>query len=258
MRTNASLVNNVRLFVFAHQDDEFGVFQSIKQAVIEGKRVYCAYLTDGGARTSPAQRNKESLSVLSKLGVDSNDVFFVGESLGIKDGYFIHHMNSAIAWLDDWFSNYENIEFIYVPAWEGGHHDHDALHAVTVFSAHKKNLLQRVRQFPLYNAFSCLGPMFKVLTPLLENGELIKHHISWRNRLFFTQLCFSYPSQFKTWLGLLPCVTLHFFRHGVEFNQPVSLERLLNRPHNGPLYYEKRKFLSWDEMERKINTSIRI
>jgi LmbE family N-acetylglucosaminyl deacetylase len=35
------------LFLFAHQDDEFGVYQRILECRRRGLRVVCAYLTDG-------------------------------------------------------------------------------------------------------------------------------------------------------------------------------------------------------------------
>lgn len=240
------------LFIFAHQDDEFGVFQCIKQAIRDGQHVCCAYLTDGGLHSLPARRNQESLYVLTQLGVNESDIFFAGEKLSIKDGNLVQHLNVAAAWLQNWLANYSTIKFIYVSAWEGGHHDHDALHAITLLVAYEKNILHHVRQFPLYNTHACPGPLFRVFSPLLENGALTKRKIPWRNRLHFMRLCFSYPSQAKTWLGLFPFVMLHYLLHGVELSQPVSLERLLSRPHPGPLYYEKRNFLSWQNMRLKI------
>ncbi|HAK90971.1 MAG TPA: PIG-L family deacetylase, partial [Massilia timonae] len=40
-------IEPVALFLFAHQDDEFGVFERIATLRRQGVRVACAYLTDG-------------------------------------------------------------------------------------------------------------------------------------------------------------------------------------------------------------------
>lgn len=242
--------NNTRLFVFAHQDDEFGVFQCIKQAVQEGEHVYCAYLTDGGPHR--VQRNRESLYVLAQLGVHASHVFFAGETLGIKDGFLEQHLLIAAAWVKNWFSKYTSITSIYIAAWEGGHPDHDALHALTLYVANQVNLLQYVWQFPLYNNHACRGHFFKVLSPLLKNGIPRQRLIPWRNRLHFLRLCLCYPSQAKTWLGLLPFVMHRYLFHGTELTQPVSLKRLLTPPHEGTLYYEKRGFSSWKSLNKRV------
>ena len=61
----------VALFLFAHQDDEFGVLQRIAHYRARGVRVACAYLTDGRtARAVSAERNAESRAVLQRLGYD--------------------------------------------------------------------------------------------------------------------------------------------------------------------------------------------
>lgn len=72
------------LFLFAHQDDECGIFQIIANELREGNHVYCAYLTDGDFNgVSPQRRNRESLNVLMKLGVQHQNVYFTGQELAI-------------------------------------------------------------------------------------------------------------------------------------------------------------------------------
>jgi hypothetical protein len=75
------------LFLFAHQDDEFGVFQKIVDELADGRNVYCAYLTDGvPIGRSPEKRNLESISVLMNLGVPRENILFIGEKFSIPDG----------------------------------------------------------------------------------------------------------------------------------------------------------------------------
>lgn len=242
------------LFLFAHQDDEFGVFQKLMDEQQQGHRVCCAYLTDGGfGGVSPVRRNEESLAVLQKFGVKEPDVSFAGQALSIPDGQLHGQLDAAARWIDAWLTGFPNITTIYVPAWEGGHHDHDALHAIVVLVAQMRGLLGQVRQFSLYNGYECVGQFFKVLTPLSLNGKPERTPIAWRDRLRFLAYCLSYSSQAKAWLGLFPFVLLHYLTRGEQVLQSVSLERIRQRPHAGALYYESRRFFTWEQMVAKLS-----
>ncbi|WP_373988817.1 PIG-L deacetylase family protein [Duganella sp. BuS-21] len=239
------------LFLFAHQDDEYGVFQAIEASLRLGRRVACAYLT-AGAHGSAARRNAESLAVLTGMGVAADDVVFAGDQLGIVDGTLPRHMETAGAWLADWLGGFQRVELICVTAWEGGHHDHDALHFLTAHAAAGLGLGAPLRQYSLYNAFQRSGPWFNVLAPLAANGAVERSAIGWPARLRHLALLGRYPSQWKTWLGLFPFVLWHYLRHGCQQLQPVALARLDQRPHDGPLYYENRRFYTWDAMQRDM------
>lgn len=237
------------LFLFAHQDDEFGVFQAILDEQRQAHRVCCAYLTDGGfGGISPVQRNLESLSVLQEFGATTQDVFFAGQALSIPDGQLHKHLQTALDWIDSWLSIFPEVTTVYIPAWEGGHHDHDVLHALVVHLAEERGILAKLRQFPLYNSYGCIGPFFRVLTPLPLNGVSEQTHIAWPDRLRFLRYCLRYPSQAITWIGLFPFVLMHYLLHGKQNLQTISLERIHQRPHAHALYYEKRGFFNWEQM----------
>jgi LmbE family N-acetylglucosaminyl deacetylase len=247
-------IEPVALFLFAHQDDEFGVFERITTLRRQGVRVACAYLTDGQtANSSAAVRNAESLAVLAQLGVEPEHVRFAGQELGIGDARLPLHLDAAGRWIGAWFDSFLPIESIHVTAWEGGHHDHDALHALTVLLAEERGLLARTWQYSLYQASGLPGPMFRVLAPMAANGPVESTPIAWAARRHYLRLCLSYPSQRNTWIGLFPFVLLHYLRRGVQTLQPVNPERLDERPHAGPLYYEKRKFFTWQQLSAAIS-----
>lgn len=247
------------LFLFAHQDDEFGVFQKIIDEQGGGNRVFCVYLTDGVFEgKSSRRRNRESVAVLTRLGVQEDDIFFAGHTLSIPDGGLPDHMSSATEWLKNWLGAGRSMAAIYVPAWEGGHQDHDALHAVAVMAARMTGLMKIVRQFPLYNGYKCSGPLFRVLLPLPENGTVDAVKVSWPSRLRFLRYCLAYPSQTISWIGLFPFVLLHYIFHGTQSLQAVSLERIRQRPHAGPLYYERRHFFTWEQMSNRLSESANI
>ena len=243
------------LFLFAHQDDEFGVFQKILDEHRQGRRVFCAYLTDGVvAGKSSARRNSEALAVLNNLGVKEEDIFFVGQELFIPDGSLLNHLQIASEWVASWLAINSMVMAIYLPAWEGGHHDHDALHAIGVVVAEASGRMDVLRQFPLYNRYKCGGPFFRVLHPIPMNGDIEVTNVPWTNRLRFLRYCLSYPSQTITWMGLFPFVLLHYVFYGTQALQAVSRERIRHRPHEGLLYYEKRQFCTWEKMFHRLSS----
>lgn len=245
----------VSVFLLAHQDDEYGVFESMLREREEGTRVQVAYLTTGVPRGgAPEVRNEESLRVLARLGVPPQNVYFAGAELGISDGTLHEHLPTVIDWLSNRFVCRQDVQRVYVPAWEGGHPDHDALHAAAVIAARESSATGRLRQFPLYNAHRCPGPFFRVMAPLADNGTVERLPIPWRRRLRFIGHCMSYPSQIKSWFGLLPFAALHYLIAGEERVQPVSDTRLGQRPHAGALYYEKRRFCTWSQMQHSLAT----
>lgn len=241
------------LFLFAHQDDEFGVFHRIGQCVREGMRVYCAYLTDGAyRRATSSQRNEESLAVLEQLGVQRQHVAFAGAEIGLADGRLPLHLTDAHAWLRTWLARFPDIDSIHVPAWEGGHQDHDALHALAVVLAHGGGMLERVRQYPLYHAHGCTHPMLRALAPLEANGPVSSTVIPKSERLRHLRLCLSYSSQRNAWALLFPFVAAHYAVRGTQQLQGVSVDRLVERPHAGSLYYERRGFYDWGRMRERV------
>ena len=248
----------VAAFLLAHQDDEFGVFESIAREVQSGARVIVAYLTTGvPAGASSATRNRESLAVLAQFGVGRAQVHFAGQDLGIEDGALYRRLPVAVRWLEAHLQEWGSGATVYLPAWEGGHPDHDGLHAAVVIAATRVGISARLWQFPLYNGFRCPGPFFRVMAPLPANGPPRRLAIPWRRRLRYIRHCMSYPSQAKSWLGLLPFAAVHYLFIGQERLQPVQRSLLLQRPHEGALYYERRGFARWAQVEGAIAACLR-
>ena len=256
MLSDHNISENYSLFFFAHQDDEFGVFQKIIDEINVGRRVMCLYLTTGVTKgQSSSIRDKESVLALMKLGVKEENILFLGTTLSISDQDLINHINTATEWITKWLEKINLIEAIYLPAWEGGHPDHDILHAIGIMVAYKKNLYSKCWQFSLYNAFKCIGPFYRVLFPISLNGPIHSSKISLHNRLKFMLICLCYSSQKVSWLGLFPFVFMRYLINGKQHIQPASIKRINERPHLGILYYEKRKFSSWENLSRAIQNA---
>lgn len=238
-------------FFLPHQDDEVAALHCIETALSQGMDVHCFFFTQGTTPEFNTQRNQESMSALTRLGVRQNNISFVGMSLGITDGQLQDHLYPLGKWLERALGKFRPHR-IWVPAWEGGHPDHDALHGAVVEIAARTNILDRVRQFPFYNGQNCPGPWFRVMHPLADNGPIDVQKILWKQRWKYMLQCFKYPSQAKTWLGLFPFVAAHLIFKGVQQTQCVVRERIWQRPHPGPLYYEKRGFSTWEKTQQKL------
>lgn len=232
-----------RLFLLPHPDDEFAVAGHLRDAVQTGDALQVVYLTDGGYSGQDVRvRERESLRVLARLGVASSSVVFLGREHGFPDGSLHAHLPRARAALHALVAATGVPDRVYLPAWEGGHQDHDAGHLLGLSLEVPGASL---RQFPLYHGAGLPGPLFRVMSPLATNGQGERRPASLRERLGLVRACFSYPSQWKTWLGLTPFVLLHVLRDGGFHLQPVDPRRILQPPHAGPPLYERRGFLAW-------------
>lgn len=240
------------LFVFAHQDDDYGVFPCIAEETRRGV-VHCIYLTDGGAAAE--QRNRECLNVLGRLGVPPEHVHFLGQRHAFADGKLVARLEAAASVLSDFLQQHGAIARIYVPAWEGGHIDHDAAHAATLLAVQHAGLAVPVLQFSLYNAWHCPGPLYRVMHPV-AGASTQEVPIPLASACKYVALPWRYLSQWKIWLGLYPFILyVYLVRRTIEL-QDASFERMLQRPHDGRLYYERKPENSYAALHKSIRQAM--
>jgi hypothetical protein len=235
-------MNKISFFILSHQDDEFGIFYEIEKARNLGLRIKIIYLTNGcyGVH-SELKRNDESTKVLIKLGVLNDEIIFLGGFLGIRDAEIILRMPDIYNSLLDIIGGERfYIANIFTSAQEGGHQDHDATNFLVSKIALNLDLLDKVRQFPLYHGKCHFLRYYKVLSPISDNGEILNERIPFLSRFKFLALCFLYRSQFWTFVGLWPFLLLHYCLKGTQQTQSINFDRIGNRPHSGRLLYEKR------------------
>lgn len=227
------------LILLAHQDDELGVMSEIESDLGEGRRVVCAYLTSGAwAGVSAERRNRESLAALSRLGLERDRVRFIGGAAGIGDGRLVEHLDTALAAVSRLARQLGDVDRILVHAWEGGHHDHDAVHLVGLALARELGLLDRTRQFPLYRSPGAEGRIaFKA--PLAANGPVERHPIPPLARLRYLLALRHYPSQLRVMAQLAPRFMWDFLADGCQKLQPVTETRVTERPNEGTMLYEQ-------------------
>ena len=240
------------LFLFAHQDDEYGVYAKIHEHCRCGDAVYCAYLTDGGSQT--LRRSQESRAVLGSLGVAPSRVLFPGREHSWRDGRLHDSYAECCHWLANMLAKLAPVGDVYVPAWEGGHQDHDTVHAAAATAVHHEGTHSRLWQFPLYNGHRTRWPLFRTMVPLSGNGPILRTPIQPALRLRYTSLCLSYTSQRNTWLGLFLPVALQYIVAGTQQLQAVPHLRL-DRPHRGKLLYEQRGFCTWGALKSALQAN---
>lgn len=242
----------ISVFLFAHPDDEFAVAGLITDRCLSGTQVLCLYLTDGGfGGQSVQRRNAESLQVLARLGVPAACVRFLGSELAIPDGTLHLHLELALQALRPLTLTATEL---FCPAWEGGHQDHDATHLLGLALAGGD--VPILRQFSLYHGEGLPGPFFKVMAPLKANGPTEDRPSGWRERLTYTTLCWAYPTQWKTWVGLFPFVAWHLLSDGRFRLQTVDPRRVLDPPHRGRPLYERRGFLQHSQFRAHADAFI--
>jgi len=237
--------NGPLLFLLAHPDDEFGVFPWIERAVAQGRAVHCVWMTDGGwGGQDIGVRQRESENVLAGMGVPLSAMHFLGGEQGFGDGDLWNQLEPAIEALKRRYSALGPTEVV-VPAWEGGHPDHDASHlAGLAFAAQVR---AQVMQYTLYQGRGLPGPLFRVLSPMPANGPQVPVAVSAAQRLRYIRTCLRFRSQWKSFVGLLPfyALKLCFTRYPFVL-QPVQAGRTAERPHPGLLLYERRGGGCWE------------
>ena len=238
------------LFILPHQDDEMGVLWEIeRRCKVSPESVFCIFITDGGQKAR--ERDSESLAVLGHVGVLSKNIFFWGLDHNIKNLAAVESVNKIYEKILD-FLGQSSWDSIFVPSWEGGHADHDTINAATVEAAKNLGLQKKIYQFPLYNAHKTGLVYFRVLNTINERGSVIRNQIPFFSRLKYCYFIFLYPSQWKTWCGLGPFFVFDFVFLGKQKLQKVAQTGHYDRPHNGPLLYEKMGRCSWETFKLDI------
>jgi LmbE family N-acetylglucosaminyl deacetylase len=228
------------LFVFAHQDDEVGALSRIAFEARAGERVWCAYLTDGGKHARPQIRDAESRRVLAGIGVDPARVGFLGDADGrIADGSLVASLERARTMLLDWLRARGVVPArMYTLDWEGGHHDHDAAHLVTLLAARALRV-DDVYVYPFYNAWRRRPGWVRVASFVPGTAPEVRRRLSLRECWRAAWTIGAYRSQRRTWFALGPGFVIKTLARRQERMRRADPQRVLARPHAGLLLYEK-------------------
>jgi len=258
MLFNRHTMQNTSVFIFAHQDDEFGIYPEIERLINNQTKVIIFYLTSGSLDGKPRQdRNAESSNVLKDIGINKEDIHFLGTEHNIPAAKMHEYLDILYPELIKLINNVDKINSLYFLSWEGGHQDHDATHLIGLALAKKLKILDQSYQFTLYSGHNLPWILFKLFSPIASNGQAITYKISFYLRLRFIKYILSYRSQFIPMVGLFPFFLFHHIFKGTQILQPVTINRILEQPHPGKLLYERRGILTYSKFKNKVQDFIK-
>jgi len=239
------------IFFLAHPDDEFSIFERIRRIQLENSRcllVFCTKTKDISER-----RKIESLRVLSFFGISDQECIFLSDFINIEDGKAFEFADKLYKIITKIFNQLPNLNSIYIPAYEGGHQDHDLLHGLVCLAAQNCQPRAEIWQSFLYNSWRSSFIFFKVCNIIYkESNQINLLRIPFLYRLTYLVLCLRYQSQWRTWVGLLPFLGIHYLFNGNEAHMKIkegAPEHLWQRPHSGKLLYERRNLCSFNVVQ---------
>ncbi len=241
------------LFVLAHQDDECAMSTRIVRELEHDHIPVCVFLTDGSAKgTKPVVRDAESRRALSMLGVRDDNVLFLGSANGIPDGKLALHLDDAYRLLESSLAQ-RTIHRIYCLAYEGGHQDHDASHALALALAYRRGVLNQTWQVPYYHGNRTPWKFFHTQAPLPDSPRCHQRRLPPMLALRHSMLALKFPSQWRTWLGLFPPFFVRRALQRRELVQGVDRNAVSGPPHPGSLLYERMQGFSYHDFRQAMD-----
>jgi LmbE family N-acetylglucosaminyl deacetylase len=196
------------------------------------------YLMDYRTRALADRRHGETRRFLARFGIDPDAAIHAGRDTGVIDGRAYRDAPVAYQALKAATAGLGPIERIVTLAWEGGHPDHDTCAALAVRLAAEAGR-PPLEQVSLYNSPDLPSILYRAARPLPENGPVKRMQLPARDWARWAAAVVDFPSQTKTWLGLWPAMALTFLRQREFRWQDLHPGRIAERPHAGPLFYER-------------------
>ncbi|MFC3068718.1 PIG-L deacetylase family protein [Phenylobacterium soli] len=225
------------VFLLAHFDDEYCALPLILRAQAAGEDCWFLYVADYARPGMAERRLAETVAFLKAYGVPAERVRHVGRGSGVVDREVAAGIPQALAGLRAALAEVPSISEFAVPAWEGGHPDHDSCAAMATMLAAERGGVP-VRQFGLYNGRRFPRPFYRACSPIPENGPQMRIPIGAAAWLKWIAAVRFFPSQTWNWLGLWPSMFMTFAQRGGFACQTLEPARIAERPHAGRLHYE--------------------
>ncbi len=243
------------LFLFAHQDDEFAAVHLIERGVHDRRTQLFVFLTDGKVEggVDSGVRNRETIAALGTFGIDADQIVFAGTKYGLPDGALFLHLPRALDCLNEIVGK-RPIDRVVLPAWEGGHPDHDAVHLAGLALARQRDCVGRCVQLPFYRAQKGF-PGITMFAPLAANGTPVTHKRTVSDIASHLALSRFYPTQARHFAGILPLTILHYLTSRQLYSQPVDPRRVLERP-AAKIKYEGRHRIGFSEFQEQTKDFI--
>jgi len=224
------------VYVLAHFDDEYCALPLVRRGVAEGREQRFIHVVDYRDQELGARRHRETLAFLAAQGVRAEMQVHLGAGRGWWDGELHRHAIPAYEALKA--AAPDTVERVVVPAWEGGHPDHDLCAALGAKLAAERGA-GAIDQVPLYQGKGLPWIFYRASTPLAENGPAREIRLKAREWAGWLTAVGAFPSQLKAWSGLLPGMAMTFARQRAFRYQSLDPARIGERPHQGGLLYER-------------------
>lgn len=236
------------IFIFPHQDDEAGVYPFLLDSSRRGQDVVCVFVTSGSREDSEFARRRatESERALARIGVPSYQIRHAGLEKKWDDGDALYHLDAIADYLSDLFIECSP-DRIFVPAREGGHHDHDATFLASYAAAIEKGISDRLFEFFIYRAPLKGVIPYIVGSPLPGYIKRLTTNIRIREAFIFVSSIFEYRSQKKAMIGLAPFFIFKWFVNRRLSVYQKNAHSVNERPHHGRLLYERHRRMGWED-----------
>lgn len=239
------------LYLFAHFDDEYAALPLLLARARKGVDQRLVYVADYASPALAERRFAETRRLLERIGVPPEAARHAGRGAGAQDGALHRALPLAEQVVRESAAGLGCIERLVVPAWEGGHPDHDALAFLAVRLAQAAGGAP-IDQVGLYNGRGLSGPLFRGAWPLPENGPATRVPMAASDWTLYAGAVRCFPSQWRTWAGLWPAMFATFAAAGYRYQQ-LAPHRVRERPHAGPLLYERMYGVRYEEVRAALD-----
>lgn len=240
------------VYILAHLDDEYCALPLIWEAQREGLPQRFIYLADYRDKALGARRLAETHAFLGAQGLPAETVRPIGLGRGAFDGQLHKACGQLLSEVMTEIAQAGPVSRLVVPAWEGGHMDHDACAWLGVRAGER--IAAPVRQFSLYNGPGLPGPLLRAAAPLPQNGPVTRLDPGLGDRLRWLAWVRAFPSQAYAWSGIWPAMAWGLARRGFGW-QALEAARVLERPHPGPLFYERMFKVPYAEVRQALDAA---
>jgi hypothetical protein len=241
------------VYILAHLDDEYGALPLIWEAEREGFAQKFLYLADYRDAALGERRLAETRRFLARAHQSPCAVRPIGLGTGVFDQSVHRGLGELLPRVLAELAEASPITRLVVPAWEGGHMDHDACAFLGARLAAALGV--PVRQFSFYNGLGLPRPLLRGVAPLAQNGPVRRLALSPGAWLRWSLAVRAFPSQLYAWSGIWPAMMWGLARRGFGW-QALAAERVDARPHAGPLFYERMFKVPYVEVRAALDAAL--
>jgi LmbE family N-acetylglucosaminyl deacetylase len=237
------------IYILAHFDDEYAALPMIWAARRAGLEQRFFYVADYVDPAMASRRLAESRRFLAAQGIDGEAVTPL--KAGALDGAVHRSLPAVLAALRRELAGVA-VDALVAPAWEGGHMDHDTCASLATQLASELGD-PPIRQFSLYNGIGLPGMLLHGAAPLRANGPVERMRLSPGEWLRWAAAVRWFPSQYYAWAGIWPAMMWTLARRGFGW-QRLTAARVAERPHAGPLFYERMFKVDYVEVRAALDS----